>query len=151
VTEPAPILSFTIRCPRSLNHAPRHWAARARLRRSIYVEVLVAMQKDPRWRAAVLHPLLDSDRRKRKVVFTRGVGIARNKSGRGAHPTHVLDEDNFRGGLKSLVDTLLTDKPRRPGHGLLIDDSPAFLVSEYKQDASVEGGFLRVDVFEVTP
>ena len=152
-----PILSFVINCPRTLNHAPHHWAAKARLRRSLYEAVLEAKHQDPRWRAAVLHPLLDADRRKRRVVFTRGIGIADNAPTarrRGKHPVHVADVDGLAGGLKPCLDVLILDKPRRHGHGFLIDDSPQFVVVEYVQDASVEGGMLRVEVFEceeVTP
>ena len=149
-----PILAFFIDCPRSGNSSLRtHWAARKRQRRALYLAVLVAVQKDPRWRAAVLHPTLDADRRRRRVVFTRGVGVAPNKSGKGKHPTHVLDADNFRGALKSLTDVLLMDKPRRPGLGFLVDDSSTWLDDEYVQDASgaVAPGRLLVEVFEVTP
>lgn len=156
MTSPAPILSFTIDCPRTLNHAPRHWGAKARLRSSLYMAVLVAKQKDPHWRAAVLHPTLPEDQKKRRVVFTRGVGIADNAptaKRRGKHPVHVADVDGLAGGLKPCLDVLLLDKPRRHGHGFLVDDSPSFCVVEYRQDGTVDAGKLRVDLYEceVTP
>lgn len=144
----APILTFVIDCPRSENHGPSHWAAKKRQRRALYLAVLVAVQADPRWRAAVLHPLVDADRRKRRVVFTRGVGMAPNKSGKGKHPTNVADKGRYIAGLARLLDVLLCDKPRRPGLGFLVDDSPAFLEDEYVQDASVDPGKLRVELFE---
>lgn len=150
----ASILSFTIRCPRSQNTSKRqHWATRHRARRAMYVEVMVAMQKDPRWRAAVIHPTLASDRRKRRVVFTRGIGIAKNASGRGSHPTYVADKIRYAASLEHVLDVLCMDRPRRRGLGVLVDDAPQWLDDVYEQNESVEPGMLRVDVHEceVTP
>ena len=149
----APILTFTVDCPRSENHGPRHWAAKKRQRRALYLAVLVAVQADPRWRAAVLHPLVDADRRKRRVVFTRGVGMM--IIGKRKVPTNTSDRTNFAAGLKRLLDVLLCDKPRRPGLGFLVDDSPTWLDDAYEQDATgmVQPGKLLVEIFEceVTP
>lgn len=149
---PAPLISFTIDCPRSGNSLLRsHWGSRGHARKVIYESVLCAVRQCTRWESATLHPTLPGVRR--RVVFTRGVGIVQNAptaKRSGSHPTNFADHDGMVSGLKYVLDSLLLWKLHRPGVGLLYDDAPEWLVSEYLQDDSgaVPAGKLLIEIFE---
>lgn len=119
-----------------------HWAARSRLRRSIYVHVLAAAQAWPRYERAVQHPALPPERRVVRFLRRAGPGTGVRR----------FDAANFAGGACKLVlDVLKPDSGRNRGIGVIHEDSRLWVREEYVEgpDVDVPVGKLAVEVYAV--
>ena len=124
----------------SLNRtAGKHWAKVRRLK----VAAAAALYEALRGRVQVSGSKFQVDEARRvlsKILL--GVALERRTGKKPARPAVVpvlriervtcsmLDEDNFKGGTKGLVDCLVSAFP-----GVLLDDAPGYMVREYLQTA----------------
>ena len=117
-----------------------HWSALRAIKRRLYTSLLATAKGDL--------SKLRKERVKRRVVFVRGLG------GRAKE----LDEDNFIGGLKPVLDCLKPEKLGKnkqgkltviPGLGLIKDDSRQWVETEHFQNKTEVPGWVRVEIWEI--
>lgn len=148
MTEPtAPILRLSCPEPPSGNVWERmHWAAKKRLRRTLYAHLFVSLRTHRRWERFVFHPGMPELARRRRVVLSRragpGTGVKR------------YDDNRWREGCGVVLDVIQVDRAKRPGLGIIYSDAIDWVDDRYVQSADVAAlGVLTVDVYEceVTP
>ena len=119
-----------------------HWAARLRVRKSLYAHMLVAMRAWPRYERAVQHSLLPPERRAVRFLRRAGPGTGVRR----------FDSSNFSGGAcKLALDVLKPDSGRNRGLGVIHEDSRLWVREEYVEspDADVPVGKLGIEVYSV--